>query len=307
MNAIFLPMFLQGLAGLNRRLYDGGRTYQQFAGFQGTFTLQAWAAVVLGVFQLFFIVNLFWSLARGRRVSDNPWEATTLEWATTSPPPHAELPGDRRGAARPVRLQPARHGRRLRAAEPAMIPYTLERRADTGVTNVTMGIWLFLASEVMLFGALFSAYALLRTAAPAWPHGRELLNLVLGATNTAVLFAMTLTVWTARRMPPPRAARRLAVGCALAIVFLAVKGLEYRGELAAGLWPSSNTFMAMYFTLTGLHAVHVAGGVIANVWIMSGARRVAGPLTAGRVRAVTLYWAFVEIVWLALFATLYLS
>ena len=65
-----------------------------------------------------------------------------------------------------------------------MIPYTVERRADTGVTNVTMGIWLFLASEVMLFGALFSSYALLRTAAPAWPHGREVLNLQLGLANT---------------------------------------------------------------------------------------------------------------------------
>jgi len=88
MNGIFMPMFLQGLAGLNRRLYDGGRTYQHFAGFEGSFRGQAWAAVFLGVVQLAFIVNLVWSLRRARQSAANPWEATTLEWATTSPPPH---------------------------------------------------------------------------------------------------------------------------------------------------------------------------------------------------------------------------
>jgi cytochrome c oxidase subunit 1 len=93
MNAIFLPMFAQGLAGLNRRLYDAGRTYTAFEGFQWTFTLQAWAAVLLAAVQLVFIVNLFWSLRRGARTSDNPWEATTLEWTTTSPPPHDNFGG----------------------------------------------------------------------------------------------------------------------------------------------------------------------------------------------------------------------
>jgi len=87
MNGIFLPMFIQGLAGMNRRLYDGGRGYQGFAGFDGSFRGQAWSAVFLGVVQLFFIVNLFWSLKKGARVANNPWDATTLEWTTTSPPP----------------------------------------------------------------------------------------------------------------------------------------------------------------------------------------------------------------------------
>jgi cytochrome c oxidase subunit 3 len=67
-----------------------------------------------------------------------------------------------------------------------MIPYTVERRVDTGVTNVTLGVWLFLASEVMLFGALFSAYALLRVSAVAWPHGRDVLSVDAGFINTAV-------------------------------------------------------------------------------------------------------------------------
>ena len=88
MNGIFLPMFHQGLAGINRRLYDAGRSYSFFSGHEGSFVLQAWAAALLGVVQIVFIANFFWSLRRGARVDDNPWHATTLEWTTTSPPPH---------------------------------------------------------------------------------------------------------------------------------------------------------------------------------------------------------------------------
>jgi cytochrome c oxidase subunit I len=92
MNAIFLPMFIQGLAGVNRRLYDGGRTYSFVSGLEGTFVIQAWAAGLLGVAQIFFIVNLVRSLVRGRATAENPWQATTLEWSTTSPPPHDNFP-----------------------------------------------------------------------------------------------------------------------------------------------------------------------------------------------------------------------
>jgi cytochrome c oxidase subunit I len=92
MNAIFLPMFIQGLAGVNRRLYDGGRTYSFVSGLEGTFVIQAWAAGLLGVAQIFFIVNLVRSLVRGRAAAENPWQATTLEWSTTSPPPHDNFP-----------------------------------------------------------------------------------------------------------------------------------------------------------------------------------------------------------------------
>ncbi len=88
MNGIFLPMFVQGLAGVNRRLFDGGRTYQSFAGLEPTFVLQAWSAALLALVQLVFVANLAWSLRRGRPATANPWAATTLEWTTSSPPPH---------------------------------------------------------------------------------------------------------------------------------------------------------------------------------------------------------------------------
>jgi cytochrome c oxidase subunit 1 len=101
MNLVFMPMFIEGLAGMNRRLYDAGVAQPHLQGLQPWNVLQGWSAWALGLFQIFFLVNVVWSLWRGRRVDDNPWRATTLEWAaTSSPPPHgnfASIPTVRRG------------------------------------------------------------------------------------------------------------------------------------------------------------------------------------------------------------------
>ncbi len=92
MNGIFMPMFIQGMAGVSRRLYDGGTSYlhaQSVLPLNIGMSYSAWA---LSVFQFVFIVNFFWSIFAGRKVtSDNPWESTTLEWATPTPPPHGNF------------------------------------------------------------------------------------------------------------------------------------------------------------------------------------------------------------------------
>jgi cytochrome c oxidase subunit III len=185
-----------------------------------------------------------------------------------------------------------------------MIPYTTERRADTGVTNVTMGIWLFLASEVMLFGAFFSAYALLRVSATEWPSGRQLLGSGLAVANTLVLIVLTTQMWSAARGPAASVRRRLSAASVLALLFLILKGAEWAGEISHGLAPSTNMFLALYFTLTGLHAAHVAGGLAANLWILKGSRS-PGALTAGRAKAAALYWTFVDVVWFVILGLFY--
>jgi cytochrome c oxidase subunit I len=86
MNIIFMPMFVQGLAGVNRRLWDGGAMYTHAQGTIGLNVPMAYAAIGLGLFQIFFIVNLFSSLRFGAAAGANPWNATTLEWATPTPP-----------------------------------------------------------------------------------------------------------------------------------------------------------------------------------------------------------------------------
>ncbi len=185
------------------------------------------------------------------------------------------------------------------------IPYTTERRADTRVSNVTMGIWLFIASEVMLFGALFSSYALLRTSAPSWPAGRAMLSLPFGASNTILLLMSTTFAWRARTAGTTWR-RSLTLSTILAALFLTIKSVEWAHELSRGYLPRVNTFLALYFTLTGLHALHVIAGIIANVWAITGLPRVGPEMSAGRVYALSVYWAFVDVVWFLIFALMYL-
>ena len=111
MNVIFMPFFLMGLAGVSRRLYDGGASYahaQPVLQWNEVSSVGAWC---LALAQIPFVVNFFWSAFRGRRVEANPWEATTLEWAAPSPPPHGNFPQLPRGAPRALRVQ-RRPGRR---------------------------------------------------------------------------------------------------------------------------------------------------------------------------------------------------
>lgn len=285
------------------------------------------------------------------------------------------------------------------------IPYTVKPRPDTGLYNAKVGIWLFLASEVMLFGALFSSYILLRVGAPegTWPHG--LLNVPLGTVNTIVLITSSITVvmaWVSLKLNQFgkfKMYQSVTILCALA--FLGIKSFEYhdkfthyqiikkeggyvdghmhgatyankdgktreehgfRGltfkqtengqateyslkevtlngiateELAEinhpqhgdkhehanitvpadqikkienyGPWHS--TYMAIYFTLTGLHALHVIGGalVIAFLWGPGSKMfRTEPERFTNRIEVSGLFWHFVDLVWIFLFPVLYL-
>jgi heme/copper-type cytochrome/quinol oxidase subunit 3 len=184
-----------------------------------------------------------------------------------------------------------------------MIPYTIERRPDTGVTNVTMGVWLFIASETMLFGALISAYALLRTAATDWPS--TLPGATAGA-NTAILAVLTGLVWRGRRLP---ARARLWLGGAtlLGALFVLLQAREYAALIGAGQRPATNTFLATYFALTGLHALHVVFGAAANLWTIASLGRIPVALTQGRIQGLTIYWAFVGVLWLVMVGLFYAS
>ncbi len=193
------------------------------------------------------------------------------------------------------------------------IPYTVQPRSDTGLYNAKLGIWLFLASEVMLFGALFSSYILLRTGAATWPRGWEFLNVPLATVNTFILIGSSVTVvlaWANFRLGNFKWGRifiSLTVLCAL--LFLMNKGFEYHHEFVEHRMPSSSNFMALYFTLTGLHALHVIGGVIVFLYLlMPGAKmwKTAPARYTNRIEVAGLYWHFVDLVWIFLFPALYL-
>ena len=176
-----------------------------------------------------------------------------------------------------------------------MIPYTVEPRPDTGVTNVTMGVWLLIASEVMLFGALFSSFALLRTSAMAWPAGAELMIRPAAVAVTCLLAGVVVLAWRAARVAPSFTGRWLVACAAGAAGVLVAQAAECWALVAQGRLPATSTYLALYFTLTGVHAVHLAGGGIACLWAAGGAR--APELMPGRARALFIYWIFVALMW----------
>jgi cytochrome c oxidase subunit 1 len=91
MNVVFMPMFITGLAGVSRRLFDGGASYDFAQPVLHWNVVSSWGAWILAVFQIPFSINFFWSMKKGKKVGDNPWEATTIEWAAPSPPPHGNF------------------------------------------------------------------------------------------------------------------------------------------------------------------------------------------------------------------------
>ena len=193
------------------------------------------------------------------------------------------------------------------------IPYIVEERADTGLNNVKLGIWLFLASEVMLFGALFSSYVLLRLMATEWPFGVDVLNVPMGTFNTAVLIGSSVTMvmaYASLKMDDFGSFRRwLAATIGLSLVFMVVKAFEYNHEFDIGNFPSTSTYLAIYFTMTGLHALHIIGGVIVNTYLLFPGSKMWKTNKAqftNRIEAAGLYWHFVDLVWIFLFPVLYL-
>jgi len=193
------------------------------------------------------------------------------------------------------------------------IPYTTEVRPDTGLTNPKLGIWLFLASEVMLFGSLFSSYALLRMGAESWPRQSTIVSVPLATLNTVILIASSVTMvlsWAALKSQN-LARYRLFMGLTFlgGAAFLVVKSFEYGEKLSHGLLPSTSIFLGLYFTLTGLHALHVIGGMIVNAFLWGPGVRMwhTNPERfTNRVEVAGLYWHFVDLVWIFLFPVLYL-
>ena len=205
------------------------------------------------------------------------------------------------------------------------IPYTTAARPDTGLTNPKLGIWLFLASEVMLFGSLFSSYALLRAGAPTWPDQSSIVNVPLATFNTVVLIASSVTMVMAWASVAPHAATawhgndaiataalrrfRLYMGLTLlcGAVFLVVKGIEYGDKFSHHLYPWTSNFLGLYFTMTGLHAIHVIAGMIVNAFFIGPGTRMwrSDPQRfANRIEVAGIYWHFVDVVWIFLFPVL---
>jgi cytochrome c oxidase subunit 3 len=187
-----------------------------------------------------------------------------------------------------------------------------------------LGIWGFIATEILFLGGLFAAYSVFRYLHPqAVAAAAAHTNLPIGAANTAVLltssFFMSWAALAARDGESGLASRLLFAAAALGIAFLALKAIEYAEDLHEHLWPgpgfslptadpkAGEVFFFIYWLLTGIHALHLLVGV--GALIVIGRRAKSGaysPAYHSPVRVVSLYWHFVDIVWIFLFALIYL-
>ena len=198
-----------------------------------------------------------------------------------------------------------------------LIPYDNENHPVTGVYNAKLGIWLFLASEVLFFGAFFSTYILLRIGAGgvagAWPYGADFLNVPLATINTVILISSSLTMvmaWASLKLGRfSKFQIYFAATILLALAFLVIKGFEYGEEFAHDRYPATSTFFAIYFTMTGVHGLHILLGVVVNVYHLFSAKAIyaeSPDKMVNRIEIAGLYWHFVDLVWIFLFPVLYL-
>ena len=196
------------------------------------------------------------------------------------------------------------------------VPYIVNEREDTGLINSKLGIWIFLASEVMLFGGLFSAYIFLRLAAPPgdFAHWASELSVPMATVNTLVLISSSVTMimaWASLKLNEfSKYKMYMGITLLCSFIFLVIKYFEYTGKFHHDIYPSSSTFMAIYFTLTGLHGIHIIGGMVVMIyfWLPIGYKmwETRPEHFANRVEVLGLYWHFVDLVWIFLFPVLYL-
>jgi cytochrome c oxidase subunit 3 len=207
-----------------------------------------------------------------------------------------------------------------RAAAPH--PSSRQRRE-----TATFAMWAFLGSELMFFGGLLFAYAWARYQ---WPAGfaaaSRATDVAMGTANTALLLTSSFLVALAvaagarpRRQAGRLVAPLLAAAALLGVVFLMLKGVEYRHDWQQGFFPGAGfrlpgdalppagaeLFAMLYFTATAVHALHLALGVAWLVWLADHTRR--RPIALARLEVAGLYWHFVDIVWIFLYPLLYLA
>ena len=186
----------------------------------------------------------------------------------------------------------------------------LAPHGQSGMPTALLGMLLFIASEVMFFGGLFAAYFNARaTFVGEWgpPEGAHELDVALAAVLTAILVASSFTmqfgVWAIRRGDTGKLKMWTAITLALGVLFLAGQLYDY-SQLGFGI--ADGVYGTVFYTLTGFHGAHVFGGAVGLTIIL--ARALRGQFSARNhvaVEAVSMYWHFVDVVWIGVFSVIY--
>jgi cytochrome c oxidase subunit 1/cytochrome c oxidase subunit I+III len=299
-NLTFFVQHFLGFMGMPRRVY----TYPDLPGWGSVNLLSTIGAFMLGFAMLLLGANILWSLLKGSRAPENPWDAWTLEWATSSPPPEENF----------ERVPPIRGRRPLwDLAHPGeadlkstSAPLSGPGLPEKGVIAMTV----FIISEGFFFLMLVIAYLFFNHAPGPGPTAASSLSTGRTSLFTACLLASSVTLWlserASKRRDPAAMRRWLASTILLGLVFLIGQAAEYWELFHHGVTVDKNLFAASFFTLTGFHGLHVTLGLIALgvlLWLVRGgdARAVRSPAFA----PLGLYWHFVDGVWVVVFTVIY--
>ena len=190
-------------------------------------------------------------------------------------------------------------------------PHTPAHEASATQDMTVFGFWLYLMSDCLIFASLFATYAVLHTNTFGGPNARDLFTLPYALAETLILLTSSFTaglgILAARRGRPRETIAWLAVTLLLGLSFLGLEIHEFAGLVAAGNGPSRSGFLSAYFTLVGTHGLHVALG---SLWMLVLLVQVAfRGLSATNVRRLTLlslFWHFLDIIWVLIFTIVYL-
>ncbi len=182
------------------------------------------------------------------------------------------------------------------------------QRSVTGIPTARLITWWVIASEIVIFGGLLASYLMHRLGQPEWGAEAAHTNTWAGAFNTFVLLTSSLFAVLAHKAADahdgPRAAKLLRLTVFGGLIFLIVKGFEWTKDIREGFVLSSGGFWPYYYTLTGLHGLHVLAGMIIMLIVAADASK---NQELQRVECIGLYWHFVDIVWIFLFPLLYIA
>jgi cytochrome c oxidase subunit 1/cytochrome c oxidase subunit I+III len=243
-----------------------------------------------------FLANVVRSLRSGEPAGDNPWNAWTLEWATTSPPPHDNF----------TKVPPVRGRRPLwdLAEGKAKGALAAIKMPDKNV----VAMWTFIASEAGFFLILIITYVFFNGTTRA---GATLLDVKQTGIFTVALLSSSVTLWLSERALASGNSTMfrgwLLATIVLGAIFIAGQGSEYQKLFSQGLNVNTSLFASTFFTLTGFHGLHVTLGLLALGVLFAVA--IAGDMKgkhSSALKAVGLYWHFVDVVWIAVFSVVYL-
>lgn len=297
-NMTFIIQHFLGLAGMPRRIY----TYPDLPGWGWMNMVSTVGVFFMSAASLLLVWNILATLLRGRPAGDNPWNAWTLEWAATSPPPHENF----------ETLPPIRSRRPLwDDANPDRPDPVIGEAADIVAPERNKACVLaFIASESAFFGVLILAYLFYNATPHPGPNGREL-NLFKTGLFSLCLFASSFTLWRSEvalhHNRHGGVIRWLVLTILLGGVFIIGQGLEYWGLFKSGMTVGTNLFATTFFTLTGFHGLHVSLGLIALLIVLGFA--LAGDFKSRRstlLQAVGYYWHFVDVVWVFVLTVVYI-